>query len=230
MGKRHAGGEEWQGMQRGARYDPDADAGVIAAARANIEKIRKRDVELRVTDAAGRPLADMPVEIVQKRHGFCFGDQLWHLDRLYRFGQGDTDGARYFKLRFSDVLNAANALCYWTERPRNDGPKMEDIQGHPSLEGFHRCVDWAAGEGLTVKGHPLFWSIPKCVPDWVKRYDYETRMKFAEVRVRPIAPTTWPLAAVASTARRLVFTAIDETVAGDPTIPTSHCAGATPDQ
>ena len=37
---------------------------------------------------------------------------------------------------------------------------------------------------MQVKGHPLFWSIPKCVPDWVLKYDYATRMKFAEVRVR----------------------------------------------
>lgn len=182
-----AGGEEWKVMQTGpAGYDPAADADVVAEARRNIDRIRKRDVTLRVVDSTGKPLAGKKVEVKLNRHDFHFGDQLWALDRMFRFDQAETDLARYWKLRFADVLNAANALCYWTERPRNDGPKTEDIQGYPQLDGFHYCVDWAASQGLTVKGHPLVWSIPKCVPDWVMRYDYETQMKFLEVRVRQL--------------------------------------------
>jgi GH35 family endo-1,4-beta-xylanase len=37
---------------------------------------------------------------------------------------------------------------------------------------------------MQAKGHPIFWSIPKCVPDWALRYDTKTLMKFVEVRVR----------------------------------------------
>ncbi|MFP3938208.1 MAG: endo-1,4-beta-xylanase [Phycisphaerae bacterium] len=182
-----AGGEEWKIMQTGSKgYDPSADSDVVAEARRNIDRIRKRDVTLRVVDSTGKPLSGKQVEVKLNRHDFCFGDQLWTLDRMFRFNQAETDRGRYWKLRFADVLNAANALCYWTERPRNDGPKTEDIQGYPQLDGFHYCVDWAASQGLTVKGHPLVWSIPKCVPDWVMRYDYETQMKFLEVRVRQI--------------------------------------------
>ncbi|MGC9454615.1 MAG: endo-1,4-beta-xylanase [Phycisphaerae bacterium] len=182
-----AGGEEWRIMQTGSKgYDPSADSDVLAEARKNIDRIRKRDVALRVVDSGGKPLAGRQVEIKLNRHAFCFGDQLWALDRMFRFNQAETDRARYWKLRFADVLNSANALCYWTERPRNDGPKTEDIQGRPQLDGFRYCVNWAASEGLTVKGHPLVWSIPKCVPDWVMRYDYETQMKFLEVRVRQL--------------------------------------------
>lgn len=179
------GGEEWRGLQE-AGGDPwsEASQAVVAQARANIERLRKREVTLRVVDRGGQALAGVKLRVMLKRHEFCFGDNLWELDRHYRFGEGDGDRAKYFKRRFADVLTAANALCYWTERPRNDGPKTEDLQGFPQVEGFHRCVDWAASEHLTVKGHPLFWSIPKCVPQWLDRYDYETRMKFAEVRVR----------------------------------------------
>jgi GH35 family endo-1,4-beta-xylanase len=179
------GGEEWRRMEGGAgAIDSAASRAAVSAAKANIEKIRKRDVELRVVDRQGGAVAGETFEVVQKRHAFCFGDQMWALDRMYRFGEADTDRGKYWKRRFADVLNAANALCYWTERPRSDGPKTEDLQGLPALDGFHYCVDWARSEGLTVKGHPLFWSIAKCVPQWVKRYDYETQMKFAEVRVR----------------------------------------------
>jgi hypothetical protein len=37
----------------------------------------------------GEPLAHLPVEIVHKRHAFCFGDNLWKLDTMYRFGEAD---------------------------------------------------------------------------------------------------------------------------------------------
>ena len=176
-------GEEWRAMDdTTGLYKPD-DAR-IAAAKQSIEKIRKRDVELRLVGTDGKPLADMPVEIVQTRSSFPWGDQLWGLDRLYRFGQADTDKGKYMKRMHAGLLNAANALCYWTERDKNDGPKSEDIQGDPQYDGFAYCVDWINSEQMIAKGHPLFWSIQKCVPEWVKRYDYDTQMKFAEVRVR----------------------------------------------
>ena len=60
------------------------------------------------------------------------------------------------------------------------------MQGEQRLEGFAQTVDWALSQGLTVKGHPLFWSIPKAVPEWVKRYDYPTQLKFLECRIRSI--------------------------------------------
>jgi len=170
----------------GAAVFSEASLAAVEKARANIDAVRKRDVELRVVDRRGQAVAGLKVEVVQKRHAFCFGDNLWSLDRLFRFGEADRDTGRYFRRRYADLLNAANALCYWTERPRNDGPKTEDRQGFPALEGFHACVDWAASQGLTVKGHPLFWSIPKCVPDWVQRYDHDTQWTFAEVRVRSL--------------------------------------------
>lgn len=176
-------GEEWRAMDKATgQYRPD-DA-VLARAKQNIEHVRKRDVELRVLDRDGGPLADEPVEVVQTRSAFPWGEQLWRLDRMIRYGNDRSDTGRYYKKLFAGLLNAANCLCYWTERDVNDGPKIEDIQGDPQMNGFAGCVAWAASEGLRVKGHPLFWSIAKCVPEWIKRYDYATQMKFAEVRVR----------------------------------------------
>lgn len=185
VSRRDRGGEEWRAMDDGALcYDRERGLDVLAKAKANIPRIRMRDVELRVVDRADRPVAGLPVEIVQTRSSFPVGDQLWGLDRMYRFGRADTDEGKYHKKVHASVFNSANALCYWTERPRNDGPKTEDIQGDTVTDGFAYCVDWANSEGMICKGHPLFWSIDKCVPEWVKRYPYEKRMMFAEVRVR----------------------------------------------
>lgn len=170
----------------GAAYDPDRDADVVADARRRIADLRQREVTLRLVGRDGRPLSGVTVAVEQTGDGFPWGDQLWALDEMYRFGEGEMDRARAWKARFAEVFNAANALCYWTERPRNDGPKTEDRQGEPRYEGFSACVDWARAAGLMVKGHPLHWSIPKCVPEWVQRYPYETRLVFLEARVRSL--------------------------------------------
>ncbi len=145
-----------------------------------------RDVELRLTDSAGAALGHFEVEIEQKSHAFLFGDQVWPLDAMYRYGEGEYDTATYWKKRFADVLNAATALMYWTERPRNDASKTEDFQGDLRLDHVAETIDWALSERLTVKGHPLLWTVPKAIPEWLLRYDYETRMKFVEVRIRSI--------------------------------------------
>ncbi|MFP4106558.1 MAG: endo-1,4-beta-xylanase [Phycisphaerae bacterium] len=181
-----AGGEEWRRMDKTAGYNPDEFSTTINEARANITKIRQRDVELRVLGRDGKPLADLPVEVVQTDSDFLWGDQLWGLDRRVRNGTQHQDDCKAYRRLLPEILNACAALMYWTERPRNDGPKSEEWQGYPQYDALQWCVDWGNSAGLTVKGHPLFWSIPKAVPEWVKKYDYETQMKFVEVRIRSI--------------------------------------------
>lgn len=181
----NAGGEEWRDMDgANADYNPALSADTLKQARANIESLRKGTLRLQLRDASGQPLANTNVRIALQRHAFQFGEQLWPLDALIRDGRGNGERARAWKQIFTSVFNAATNLCYWTERPRNDASKTEDQQGFPRVENFAETVDWTRAEGMTAKGHPLFWSIQKCVPEWVKRYDYPTRMKFAEVRVR----------------------------------------------
>lgn len=180
-------GEEWREMTgRGALYDPSRQEDALREARARIRDIRMRDAELILTDRSGRPIANTEVVIEQTRHAFPFGDNLWWLDAMIREGRGNSETVRAWKERFRELFNAANNLCYWTERPRNDASKTEDRQGDWRLDNFAETVAWCRSEGLIVKGHPLFWSIPKCIPEWVKHYDLPTQMKFAEVRVRNI--------------------------------------------
>lgn len=62
-----AGGEEWRRMDKTSGYDPAAYADVISTAKENIPRIRQRDVTLQVTDRAGKPLVNLPVQIEQKK-------------------------------------------------------------------------------------------------------------------------------------------------------------------
>jgi len=158
-------GEEWRDMRPGAVAPAEAED-ILRQARRNIREHRMGDAEVRVQDRRGRPLAGLPVTVELTRHAFLFGESLWPLDVMIRHGQAGTDRVRAWQQRFRQVFNAATNLCYWTERPRNDASKTEDRQGEPRLENFAATVDWTVASGMTAKGHPLFWSIPKCVPEW----------------------------------------------------------------
>ena len=76
-------GEEWRAMDEGSHSwdSPESDA-AVRRARAEIPRIRMRDVELRVVDRSGRPMAGVPFELVQSRHAFPFGDPIWALDEM----------------------------------------------------------------------------------------------------------------------------------------------------
>ena len=180
-----AKGEEWRDLDL---VLPDLNAAdddaILKQAEENIRTHRMQPVTLKLTDRSGAPLANQPVQIELLRHAFPFGEQIWSLDAKYRNGQQDTAQARAWRARFEDVFGAATNLCYWTERPWNDASKTEEFQGETRVENFAQTVAWTRAKGMIAKGHPLFWSIPKCTPDWVKRYDLDTYWKFAEVRVR----------------------------------------------
>lgn len=179
-------GEEWRAMDSGGAATLGGDDAIVAEAKRRIEAIRKVDATLQLTDRSGAPLAGTTVTIEQTASAFLVGDMTWDLERHHREQAWLGDQARYWRHHFEQVFNAATCLCYWTERTRNDAAKTEAFQGEPRYEGFAACVDWASSRGLAAKGHPLFWSIPKCIPDWAQRYDAATLMRFAEVRVRSL--------------------------------------------
>jgi endo-1,4-beta-xylanase len=178
-------GEEWKHMDDATRhYDPRAFAEDLEAARQRICNIRQSPAQIALIDHQGKPVAGLAVEVVQTDSPFLWGEQLWGLDTLFRNGFAGTDRVRHYTRLFTDCLNSANCLTYWTEAPRNDGPKHMEFQGEDRMDGFQAQVDWALANGLTPKGHPIFWSIDKAYPEWLKRYPMETQWKFIEVRVR----------------------------------------------
>ena len=168
-------------------FGVSTDSGVLSEARGNIPKIRQRDAVVQLLDKEGSPLKSVEVEIIQKSHQFLFGDNNWKMSEMVRNGMGDSDRLKYFRKRFAEVLNSLNTTVYWTERPRNDAAKTQDFQGEVQWEDFEESVNWALSQGLAVKGHPMYWTVPKAIPEWLARYPYETHMKFVEVRIRNLA-------------------------------------------
>lgn len=173
-----------RGQEYRSTFFQHSSKSALERARANIDQIRKRSVTLTFLDRWGKPLPNRKVDIKQLQHQFLFGDNNWAMSNMFRAGQSQEVRLDYYRKRFKDVFNSLNTTVYWTERPRTFGTKTMDFQGDLRLESFEESVNWANSNGLTVKGHPLFWSIPKAVPEWAKKYDHETFMKFVEVRVR----------------------------------------------
>lgn len=157
-----------------------------ASANNDIYRNRMRQVSIRLIDAKGKPLPHQMVEIKQLKHAFLFGDCNPGMDSMYRQGSATAGKLKIYRKVFASVFNAVNATCYWTERPRNNMAKTEEFQGEQFLDGFNDTVDWGLANGLTVKGHPLFWTVPKAIPEWMLKYDYPTQLKFLEVRLRSI--------------------------------------------
>ncbi len=158
----------------------------VSNASDSIRKVRMRDVEIQLVDRQGNPLRNHSVEIVLKKHAFLFGDCNPPMDVLFRQGDAAAEKLDVYRKVFAKVLNAVNSTCYWTERPRNNLAKTEAYQGAYKLDGFADTVDWGNANGLTVKGHPLFWTVPKAVPEWLSKYEYSTQLKFLEVRLRSL--------------------------------------------
>ena len=167
-------------------YKSGSNNGQIPNTSESIKKIRMRDIEIQILDHLGKPVINHSIEIELTKHAFLFGDCNPEMDSLFRQGPATAEKLEVYRKVFASVLNAVNSTCYWTERPRNNMAKTEAFQGEYKLDGFADTVDWGNANNLTVKGHPLFWTVPKAIPDWMLKYDYPTQLKFLEVRLRSL--------------------------------------------
>lgn len=114
-----------------------ADASWREAAWQRIEQHRKAELEIRVVDAAGRPIPDAAVEIKMIRHAFGFG-------------------ALMNTTRWEDHPNAADArrhLALLAERFN----KVVIIP-RPEERSSDLALNWLAERGIRVRGHYLMWA------------------------------------------------------------------------
>ena len=117
----------------------------------DIRNWRQRDVVLRVLDPEGRPVAGTDVEIVQQRHDFSFGCNLF----AFRRWDDAKKNARY-ENRFRMLFNLATVPLYWSV--------LEKRRGRPDTQRLDAAVAWCREHGIAVKAHPLLWQ--QAVPRW----------------------------------------------------------------
>jgi endo-1,4-beta-xylanase len=179
-------GEEWRIFNTSNDYRPEDWRGLVDRCRPGIEVHRKRDVMLRLLDRGGKPLAHRPVRIAQTGSDFLWGFCGWGLLNAFRDGTAARDSVQRRHRYYAELFNSVNLMHYWVEKHCADAPVSEEFQGFPDYGNVQQGVDWALANNMAPKGHPIFWPVDKAIPEWLHRYDHETKMKFLEVRVRTL--------------------------------------------
>ncbi len=146
--------------------EPNAPWRKIADER--IEKYRKGDLNVTVTDTNGQPIPDATVEVKMQKHAFLFGTELNPPALLARTAEGKTWTPAESALFRSLVKKLFNSVCighflYWRqwERPSVRHEKEMGIQ----------AVNWANENGLKVVGQALIWPKRHSMPDDLKWLD-----------------------------------------------------------
>lgn len=146
-----------------------------------IERNRKGDLVLRVTDAAGRPAAGAAVTVRQTSHAFLFGCNAFVLGQLKTPEQN-----RLYEERFARICNFATVPVYWkgTEPRQGELRYAEggaEIWRRPPADRF---IPFGKKYGLTLKAHPMLWHEHN--PGWLPR-DPEALKALYRKRFRELA-------------------------------------------
>lgn len=150
----------------------------------SIERHRKSEAVLRVTDVTGKPLAGVPVAVRQLDSSFHFGANIFMLD-----GFPSTELNRLYEERYCALFNGATVPFYWkTLEPEPD--KLRFAADSPFLARRpppDRVVDFCEEKGLRMHGHTLVWNLRKySTPDWLPE-DFAQAVPLWKKRIHEIA-------------------------------------------
>ena len=135
------------GREEGAQWRKDA--------LDRIEKIRKADLEIKLLDGDGNPLANQSVRVKLDRHAFGFGTSAssWSI-----MGK-DEDSEKYraiLKENFN-LCAVENGLKwpFWDEKPEYRQQTVDTMR-------------WLKDNNIKVRGHVMVWPGQGNLPAWVK--------------------------------------------------------------
>jgi GH35 family endo-1,4-beta-xylanase len=120
------------------------------AAAARIEKYRKGDLTVVVTDARGRPARNAAIAVRMKRHAFAFGSEISALT----FVQETPDAQRYRQT----ILSSFNKVVFGTALK---WPDWEGVWGGSERTAVTQALKILHAHDIDVRGHNLVW------PSWV---------------------------------------------------------------
>jgi GH35 family endo-1,4-beta-xylanase len=178
-GKRPTEGEEWRIIED---YNSDTQLRpydtVINEAKENIRKNKMQDIVL-ILKNHNTNLNDKPIQLIQQSHDTILG--MSHIQTASSFETPDQHNN--YQKAFSSLFNCTTAKCYWDERWHQP---IESEEGKRIYKKFLAERDSALDMGIKVKGHPLFWTVPKAFPDWLMKYSYSDQLKIIENHVKDL--------------------------------------------
>lgn len=147
-----------------------------------IEKNRKGDCKILVTDKNGNPLANTQVTVDQKSHDFKFGAHIFMLDEF----ETEEENKKFREL-FKEYFNLATVPFYWNSlEPQENKPRFEKdsekIYRRPAPD---LCLEYCNENNIDAKLHCLVYD--KFIPDWLPKKDMEQMEKLYEKRISEIA-------------------------------------------
>jgi len=160
------------------------DPAISARIDEGIEKNRKSDAVIHVTDAAGQPLPGVQVSVEQLDSSFYFGANIFMLGNY-----PTPELNQRYEDAFCKLFNAATVPFYWkTLEPEKGKPRFAAdspfIARRPPPDVV---IDFCEKHGLKMHGHPLVWKSEGWgIPDWLPGDPAESIPLF-EGHVRGIA-------------------------------------------
>jgi endo-1,4-beta-xylanase len=141
------------GLTRSRAAGATVEGDLLDRARENIQRHRQSEATVIVRDADGQPLPNVAIEILQLRHAFLWGGNLFGWSR-----PGDPDLEAAYRNRFASLFNYATLGFYWSH--------YEPEPGQPRFARTEAILHWCQEHQITSKGHPLVWAnIPD--PPWL---------------------------------------------------------------
>lgn len=148
-----------------------------AEADRRIEAHRTGSHTLQLVDTSGAPLPHTPLVIEQTGHDFKFGTCVSHA-WLERSGEPARKYREFIARHFNTVVGESSMKWAYTQ----------PTPGPHDFTHADRLVDFAEANGLSVRGHTLFWTKIRYKADWVKELEGEELKAAMEHHLRTILP------------------------------------------
>jgi len=154
----------------------------LPRAQDGIERYRKGDMTVTVTDSQGNAIPNARVSVNQTSHAFRFGANLFMLDELET-----ADKNEQYKRYFTDVFNMATLPFYWNATEPTEGNTRYDKDSAPMYRRppIDRCMAFCEQHGIEPREHGLAYE--HFFPAWLSGADSDTVKRAMEKRYAQIA-------------------------------------------
>jgi GH35 family endo-1,4-beta-xylanase len=141
----------------------------LELAKQNIEKYRKGNATVLITDDKGKPVKNLKIELNQTTQDFLFGNLSEEVINLL------PEEAIKFEERFVALFNFTELTVKWEP--------YEPKQGKPEWQKLQEKLDWCLKNNITPKGHTLGWTHRAGTPDWLLKLPLEMANELYKARI-----------------------------------------------